>query len=197
MAEMDANWIDITLYRNLVQMSFGAFVIYPAGSKPHPHDYDFYTLLTSAYRNGVNALRHPHDMAPFDDPLRPPSLSGLIRWIHAHMTGGTFDLTAVLSLAAPFEEASQLVSRMIDAKYDAIDVQQGLSERKEQDFLDDVQCACDELTSMTLEDLARDVEKRQHLTNTLERVNVIKARALHKAREREQRRVAKRAQRRR
>jgi hypothetical protein len=44
-------------------------------------------------------------------PFEPPSLSTLLRWVHANITGGTFDLPAVLELAAPYEAVSVALGR--------------------------------------------------------------------------------------
>jgi hypothetical protein len=42
----------------------------------------------------------------FLQPFNPPTLSSLLRSLHAGMKGGTFELDAVLALVAPYEAAT-------------------------------------------------------------------------------------------
>ena len=118
---MHVDWMEPQLYRRVVQGSLGALVMYQAGAKPHPDDYE--DAYTEALDRLVTTRGSPaQSFGEFKPTLRPPSLSALCRWLHSAMRGrDTFDLQALLTEAAAYEEASRLAGRVLSAHYGAME----------------------------------------------------------------------------
>ena len=187
--DLDVNWIDPADYRTLlscdgVASGGGAFLLYPAGEKPSEQHYDFYTVMRSVYRQQPQERapwlpgdQRPRDELLFLEPFNPPSLSSLLRFVHANMKGGTFDLEAVLALAAPHEATSLLVGRLLGTRQDLMDMT-GYSVRGDDlSGLNAVLFLCSSPDTTRLEALT-DSAVFQSAPQELQRLDQIKARIL-------------------
>ena len=137
---MHVDWMEPQLYRRVVQGSLGALVMYQAGAKPHPDDYE--DAYTEALDRLVTTRGSPaQSFGEFKPTLRPPSLSALCRWLHSAMRGrDTFDLQALLTEAAAYEEASRLAGRVLSAHYGAMEafvMQLQLLEHRQHEDMDE------------------------------------------------------------